>query len=104
MAAHDIGAQMRAQVFVLKPASVGLKPEGKQGFQDGADIAGPDGSIAGKVTSCGIGPTVGGPIAMGYVERRFAAAGTAVLVAVDGKELPARIAPLPFVPHRYRGA
>ena len=27
MAAHDIGAQLRAQVFVLRPASVGLKPE-----------------------------------------------------------------------------
>jgi|SRR5882724_3146366 len=80
---------------------VGLKPEGKQAFQEGSDIIGPDGTISGKVTSCGFSPTGGGSIAMGYVERRFAAPGTAVLFSVDGKELPARIAPLPFVPHRY---
>ncbi len=27
MAAHDIGAQMRAQTFLLRPTSVGLRPE-----------------------------------------------------------------------------
>lgn len=83
---------------------VGVKPEGRQPVEDGADILGPDGTVSGKVTSCGFGPTVGGPIAMGFVERRFAAPGTAVLVIVGGKELPARIATLPFVPHRYHGA
>ena len=41
---------------------------------------------------------------MGLIERRFAAPGTAVLVAVGGKELPARVASLPFVPHRHHRA
>lgn len=82
---------------------VGVKPEGRQPAQQGADILGPDGTISGKVTSCGIGPSVGGPIAMGLIERRFAAPGTAVLLAVGEKELPARVVQLPFVPHRYHG-
>jgi aminomethyltransferase len=82
---------------------VGVRPEGRQPAEQGADIVGPDGTISGKVTSCGIGPSVGGPIAVGTVERRFAAPGTAVLLAVGGKELPARVVQLPFVPHRYHG-
>jgi len=82
---------------------VGVKPEGRQPAEQGAAIVGPDGTISGKITSCGIGPSASGPIAMGYVERRFAAPGTAVLVAVGGRELPARVVQLPFVPHRYRG-
>lgn len=82
---------------------VGVKPEGRQPAELGVNIIGPDETVSGKVTSCGIGPSVGGPIAMGYVERRFAAPGTAVLLAVGEKELPARIVQLPFVPHRYHG-
>ena len=80
---------------------VGIKPEGRQPAELGADIIGPDGTVSGKVTSCAIAPSVGGPIAMGLIARRFAAPGTAVLLAVGGKELPARVVQLPFVPHRY---
>jgi len=83
---------------------VGIKAEGRQPFEDGANILGPDESVSGKITSCAVGPTVGGPIAMGLIERRFAAPGTAVLVVVGGKELPARIATLPFVPRRHHRA
>jgi aminomethyltransferase len=39
---------------------------------------------------------------MGYVAAAFAADGTAVELMVRGKPLPARICPMPFVPHRYR--
>ena len=38
---------------------------------------------------------------MGYVARDFAADGTALSLIVRGKPLPARVAPMPFVPHRY---
>ena len=48
-----------------------------------------------------IGPTVGGPIAMGYVAAAHAAPGTEIVLLVRGKPLPARIMSLPFVPHRY---
>ena len=38
---------------------------------------------------------------MGYVETAFAKPDTPVVLAVRGKELPARIAAMPFAPHRY---
>ena len=38
---------------------------------------------------------------MGYVRRDLAAAAPASRVMVRGKPLPALVAPLPFVPHRY---
>jgi aminomethyltransferase len=38
---------------------------------------------------------------LGYVESDFAANGTEVDLIVRGKPLPAKIAPMPFVPNRY---
>ena len=38
---------------------------------------------------------------MGYVERAFAEPGTPVALVVRGKDIPASVAALPFVPHRY---
>ena len=61
--------------------------------------------IVRQLARAGFGPTIGGPIAMGYVERRFADPGTPVVLIVRGRELPASVVALPFVPHRYhRGA
>ncbi len=82
---------------------VGLEMEGRIPAREGAEIL-VDGAATGKVTSGGFGPSVGKPIAMGYIDRRFATPGTAVIVPVRGKELPARIVPMPFVPHRYHRA
>ena len=79
---------------------VGIKPEGRAPAREGTEITLDDNPI-GKVTSGGFGPSVNGPIAMGYVEARYAAPGTAVMLTVRGKEMPARIAALPFVPHNY---
>jgi aminomethyltransferase len=79
---------------------VGLEMDGRIPAREGAEIRA-EGAAIGKVTSGGFGPSVGKPIAMGYVEKRFAAPGTAVLVTVRGRELPARIMSMPFVPHRY---
>jgi aminomethyltransferase len=80
---------------------VGLKPEGRAPAREGAEIRTPEGTILGRVTSGGFGPTVGSPIAMGYVERGFADPDTPVVLIVRGKELPATVTALPFVPHRY---
>ncbi len=79
---------------------VGLLPEGRQPAREGAEIMA-EGRRIGVVTSGGFGPSVNGPVAMGYVEAAFAKPGTPVSLIVRGKELPARIAPMPFVPHRY---
>jgi aminomethyltransferase len=80
---------------------VGLLPEGKAPVREGNEIKDMEGVLAGKVTSGGYGPTVGAPIAMGYVERPLAVPGTSVLVNLRGKNVPAKVTPLPFVPHRY---
>ena len=40
-------------------------------------------------------------MAIGYVAREHAADGTALDLMVRGKAVPARVAPTPFVPHRY---
>ena len=79
---------------------VGIKPEGRAPARDGTEIT-LDDNLIGKITSGGFGPTVNGPVAMGYVEARYAAPGTAVMLTVRGKPMPARVAALPFVPHNY---
>ncbi len=81
---------------------VGLKPEGRAPPREGTPIATPDGRDVGVVTSGGFGPTVNGPIAMGYVAPEVSAAGTELHLMVRGKALPARVAALPFTPHRYK--
>ncbi len=53
------------------------------------------------MTSGGFGPSVGGPIAMGYVDSNHATEGAALQLLVRGAARPARIARLPFVPTRY---
>lgn len=80
---------------------VGLRPEGKAPVRDGAVLTNPDGLIVGKVTSGGFGPTVGWPVAIGYVAVDYAQTGTPLLAQARGKSFPLRIAPLPFAPHRY---
>ncbi len=81
---------------------VGLLPEGRAPAREGAEIATPDGTIVGKVTSGGFGPSLNGPCAMGYVAREHAAPGTRLDLIVRGKPLPATVAAMPFVPNRYK--
>jgi len=80
---------------------VGIRPEGRALAREGTEIFDQDGLCIGLVTSGGFGPSVDGPIAMGYVESSHVKSGTPVQLLVRGKSLPATIVPLPFVPHRY---
>ncbi len=80
---------------------VGLRPDGRAPARAGTAIIGRGGETVGEVTSGGFSPTLNVPIAMGYVRADQAADGTALALRVRGADLPARIAPLPFVPHRY---
>jgi aminomethyltransferase len=81
---------------------VGLKPEGRAPAREGAIITTPDGREVGIVTSGGFGPTVNGPVAMGYVAKDVSAVGTDLHLIVRGKPLPAKVAAMPFAPHRYK--
>jgi len=80
---------------------VGIKPDGRAPAREGAEIVTPEGAKIGVVTSGGFGPSVGAPIAMGYVERGYAEVGTPVSLVVRGKPLSARVVPLPIFPHHY---
>ena len=80
---------------------VGLVIEGKLPAREGAPILATDGTELGTVTSGGYGPTVDGPIAMGYVSAPEADLGSEVNIEVRGRLLTATITALPFVPHRY---
>ncbi|ANP85716.1 glycine cleavage system aminomethyltransferase GcvT [Rhizobium leguminosarum] len=83
---------------------VGLKPEGKAPVRAHAKLyADAEGKIEiGEVTSGGFGPTVEGPVAMGYVPVSHAAAGTLVYAEVRGKYLPTTVSALPFVTPTYK--
>src|SRR5207248_9980435 len=81
---------------------VGGRPESKAPGREGASIADKSGRVIGRVTSGGFGPSANAPVAMGYVETAFAREGTAIDLVVRGKPLPARVAAMPFVPHRYK--
>jgi aminomethyltransferase len=81
---------------------VGLRPEGRAPAREGTPITTPDGREVGTVTSGGFGPTVNGPVAMGYVARDAAAPETELHLVVRGRPLPAKVAAMPFAPHRYK--
>ena len=81
---------------------VGIKPEGRAPARDGTEIQDESGRKIGVITSGGFGPTVNGPVAMGYVETAYAGAGTAVQLIVRGQALPAIVFNLPFVPNRFK--
>ena len=79
---------------------VGLLIDGKLPVREGAKLFDGEDEI-GIVTSGGFAPSVGAPIAMGYVPRDHAAPGTALAAEVRGRRVHCTVAAMPFVPHRY---
>ncbi len=101
-----LGAERVQKELSEKPARrrVGIQPLGRAPAREGTIIQSNEGTEIGVITSGGFGPTFEGPVAMGYVKRRFAKAGTNVQLIVRGKEMPAKIVKLPFIPNNfYRG-
>ncbi len=83
---------------------VGLKPEGKAPVRGHSKLfADAEGrNEIGEVTSGGFGPTVEGPVAMGYVPTDYTTPGTAIFAEVRGKYLPVTVAALPFITPTYK--
>ena len=54
---------------------VGIRPDGRAPAREGTAVTDPAGNPVGRVTSGGFGPSVGAPIAMGYVDATHAAEG-----------------------------
>ncbi len=86
----------------VKRKRVGIQPDGRAPAREGTVIQNPAGRAIGVITSGSFGPTIGGPVAMGYVETEYAAEGTPLLLLVRDKALPASVVKLPFLPNRFK--
>lgn len=80
---------------------VGLLPQERTPVREGAEIVDADGTPIGTVCSGGFGPTLGAPLAMGYVDAAFTSLDSEVWAIVRGKRVPMKVAKMPFVPQRY---
>ena len=61
-----------------------------------------DGRQVGRLTSGTFSPSLKASIGLGYVEAALAQPDTRLAVAIRDQQVGARVAPLPFVPHRTR--
>ena len=80
---------------------VGLLVDGKQPVREGATILDPEGNEIGRITSGGHSPSLGRPIAMGYVATALSQPGTRLKLSQRGKVFDAEVTAMPFVPHQY---
>ncbi len=83
-----------------------LKPDGRQPVREGSvivaggrEVGREIGREIGVVTSGGFGPSLAGPVAMGYVQRD--ALEQPLQALVRGKPVPLSLQRGPFAPHRY---
>ena len=84
-----------------KQIRVGIKPEGRLIAREKTKIYNKDELIIGEITSGTFGPSVSGPVAMGYVEKEFSKKDTKVFLEVRGKKHPANVCVLPFYKKSY---
>jgi aminomethyltransferase len=85
----------------IKKIRVGIKPEGKVIAREKTKIFNDTEALIGEITSGTFGPSVNGPIAMGYVDDKFSKKNTKVYLEVRGKKYPASICGLPFYKKSY---
>ena len=83
---------------------VGLLPSGRAPMREGVELFADETSTdpIGAITSGGFGPTVGGPVAMGYVTTDHAAIDTTVYGELRGKRLPLTVTKMPFTPANFK--
>jgi aminomethyltransferase len=94
----EINNQIRDGV---KKIRVGIKPEGRLIAREKTKIYNEGEEMIGEVTSGTFGPSVNGPIAMGFVDQIFSKKDTRILLEVRGKKYPANICGLPFYKKSY---
>ncbi len=82
----------------------GLQPEGRAPMREGVELfaSADDSTPIGKITSGGFGPTVGGPVAMGYAPSEVSSVGTTLYGELRGKRQPLTVTALPFVPANFK--
>jgi aminomethyltransferase len=80
---------------------VGLLARDRMPVRDGVQMLDVHGNVVGHITSGSFGPTLGGPVAMGYVETVHAKLGTLLQAIVRGKAVSIEVVKTPFITHRY---
>ena len=83
---------------------VGLRPTGRAPMREGVTLFAreTDTDPIGTVTSGGFGPSIEGPVAMGYVAKDLTTLGTILFGEVRGKRMPVEVTALPFVPANFK--
>ena len=83
---------------------VGLLPQTRAPMREGVEIFATETSkeAIGKITSGGYGPTVGYPIAMGYINSEYANSEDDLFGELRGKRVPVKVSNLPFVPLNFK--
>lgn len=97
---HGADRILRALTDGAPRKLVGFTVEGRMPVREGASIYS-DEALIGRITSGGFAPSVGAPIAMGYVDTQYSAPGTPLEAEVRGKRVPLTVETMPFIPHRY---
>lgn len=97
------GADVILQRIKDKPAlmRVGLTVDGKRPVREGQSVMDDSGREVGKVCSGGYGASVGGPIAMAYIERALGQPGTKLQAGASDKPQPVTVTAMPFTARRY---
>lgn len=80
---------------------VGLISSERMPVREGAKIVDAKGAEIGVVTSGTLGPTVGKPVALAYLQTPHAALGTEVFALVRDKRTPMTVTSTPFTPNGY---
>ena len=79
----------------------GFTSQGKIPVRESTEILDHEGRAVGRITSGGYAPSIGRPVAMGYIEKEYAGTGTELQVEIRRRFHGIRVADLPFVKHRY---
>ncbi|MFK7975946.1 MAG: glycine cleavage system aminomethyltransferase GcvT [Halioglobus sp.] len=97
------GAERVFERMQNKPARarVGLAVTGKRPVRDGQLVCNEAGDQIGEVCSAAFGASLGGPIAMAYIERQYSEPGTALTVLVRDKPVDVTVVKMPFIKQRY---
>ena len=84
-----------------KQIRVGIKPEGRLIAREKTQIYDEADTLIGEITSGTFGPSVNGPVAIGYVQKEYSKKDTKVFLKVRGKKYSANISKLPFYKKNY---
>ena len=83
---------------------VGFLPQTRAPMREGIEIFATETSkkVIGKITSGGFSPSLGYPIAMGYIASEFANSEDEFFGELRGKRVPVKVAKIPFVPLNFK--